>query len=209
MASTRRPVTRSRRSAIPIVAPSSNCSARAALGPRDRRRAADQSTRSVTPSPTVEGGGARRRGTARDPPDLPSRRRGVEAVQAYLAEVWGEAVARFRLVAENTGGSEPGSATEPSLIEPLRLSFEIDCPPTMHSTSGPSACRAGGPRDIRHRVIPIPIVTLEPRLGGRIYERTSDGTEIDWGEITDWDPPRRLAYLWHIGGTELTRPTSN
>jgi DNA-binding transcriptional ArsR family regulator len=31
---------------------------------------------------------------------------GVEAVQAYLAEVWGEAVARFRLVAENTRPSE-------------------------------------------------------------------------------------------------------
>src|SRR5499425_2095163 len=27
---------------------------------------------------------------------------GVEAVQAYLAQVWGEAAARFRLVAENT-----------------------------------------------------------------------------------------------------------
>ncbi|HEY4864716.1 MAG: metalloregulator ArsR/SmtB family transcription factor [Candidatus Dormibacteraeota bacterium] len=27
---------------------------------------------------------------------------GVEAVQAYLAEVWGEALARFRLLAENT-----------------------------------------------------------------------------------------------------------
>ena len=27
---------------------------------------------------------------------------GVEAVQAYLAQVWGEAIARFRLVAENT-----------------------------------------------------------------------------------------------------------
>lgn len=27
---------------------------------------------------------------------------GVEAVQAYLADVWGEALARFRLLAENT-----------------------------------------------------------------------------------------------------------
>jgi DNA-binding transcriptional ArsR family regulator len=27
---------------------------------------------------------------------------GVEAVQAYLAQVWGDAAARFRLVAENT-----------------------------------------------------------------------------------------------------------
>jgi hypothetical protein len=41
-------------------------------------------------------------------------------------------------------------------------------------------------------------VVLEPSVGGRIYERTADGTEIDWGEITAWDEPRRLAYLWHI-----------
>ena len=33
--------------------------------------------------------------------------RGVEAVQAYLLRVWGEAAARFRLVAENT--APPGA----------------------------------------------------------------------------------------------------
>jgi DNA-binding transcriptional ArsR family regulator len=31
---------------------------------------------------------------------------GVEAVQAYVLEVWGDAVARFKLVAENTKGSD-------------------------------------------------------------------------------------------------------
>lgn len=31
---------------------------------------------------------------------------GLEAVQRYLVDVWGEAAARFRLVAENTGGQE-------------------------------------------------------------------------------------------------------
>jgi len=41
-------------------------------------------------------------------------------------------------------------------------------------------------------------VVLEPHAGGRIYERTHDGREVDWGEITAWEPPRRLAYLWHI-----------
>ncbi len=33
--------------------------------------------------------------------------RGMQAVQAYLEQVWGEAAARFRLLAENTG-QEPG-----------------------------------------------------------------------------------------------------
>lgn len=41
-------------------------------------------------------------------------------------------------------------------------------------------------------------IALEPYVGGRIYERTPDGTEYDWGEVTLWEPPHRLGYLWHL-----------
>ena len=40
--------------------------------------------------------------------------------------------------------------------------------------------------------------------GGRIYERTSAGEQHEWGEVTVWEPPRRLSYLWHIGRTRET-----
>jgi len=43
-------------------------------------------------------------------------------------------------------------------------------------------------------------VHLEPCIGGRIFERASDGRESDWGEVTQWHPPHRLGYLWHIRG---------
>jgi DNA-binding transcriptional ArsR family regulator len=36
---------------------------------------------------------------------------GLEAVAAFLTEVWGEATARFRLLAENTDPTAPGRPT--------------------------------------------------------------------------------------------------
>ena len=41
-------------------------------------------------------------------------------------------------------------------------------------------------------------LSSRPDPGGRIYECSADGTEHDWGTVTDWDPPRRLAYSWHL-----------
>ena len=84
------------------------------------------------------------------------------------------------------------------MIEPLRLSYEIQCSPdhafevwtTRLSSWWPKGHSASGDPDTE--------VVFEARLGGRIFERTPDGGQIDWGEITHWDPPRRLGYLWHI-----------
>jgi mannose-6-phosphate isomerase-like protein (cupin superfamily) len=83
-------------------------------------------------------------------------------------------------------------------MEPLRLEFTVGCPverafalwaeqtsrwwPHGHSVSGAAGLT----------------VTFEPRRGGRIYERTPDGSEHDWGEVLAWEPPHRLAYLWHL-----------
>jgi hypothetical protein len=39
-------------------------------------------------------------------------------------------------------------------------------------------------------------VTIEQRPGGRVYETWDDGTEIDWGSVTVWQPPARFVMTW-------------
>jgi uncharacterized protein YndB with AHSA1/START domain len=39
---------------------------------------------------------------------------------------------------------------------------------------------------------------LEPKEGGRWYERDAEGTECDWGRVLLWDPPEHLVLTWQI-----------
>ncbi len=84
------------------------------------------------------------------------------------------------------------------MTSPLRLSFALACPVEHAFSVWTSAFGTWWPRD--HTVTggqDLRIV-LEGRVGGRIFERTRNGVEHDWGQVTVWEPPTRLVYRWHL-----------
>lgn len=83
------------------------------------------------------------------------------------------------------------------MTRPLALAFEVSCGQGEAFTVWTDRFSTWWPDD--HTVTGDPDrVVLETRLGGRIYELARDGTEHEWGEVTAWEPPSRLCYLWHL-----------
>jgi uncharacterized protein YndB with AHSA1/START domain len=46
---------------------------------------------------------------------------------------------------------------------------------------------------------PFQTIFIEPRNGGRWYERDAQGNECDWGRVLAWEPPHKVTYSWHLG----------
>ena len=83
------------------------------------------------------------------------------------------------------------------MIEPLRLSLEGDCDAEHAFAMSTALTSRRSPNG--HPVSREPrLVVFEPHVGGRIFERTRSGREVDWGEVLVREPPPGLVCLWHI-----------
>ena len=84
------------------------------------------------------------------------------------------------------------------MTDTLTVSFEVGCDVGHAFATWTQRIGIWWPAD--HTLTGGPAaVVLEGRVGGRIFERTAEGKEHDWGVVTMWRPPRALAYQWHLG----------
>lgn len=40
-------------------------------------------------------------------------------------------------------------------------------------------------------------IVFETKLGGLIFEEHADGRRFQWGKVTEWTPPKRVAFSFH------------
>lgn len=81
--------------------------------------------------------------------------------------------------------------------EPIRLSFDVGCTPEHAFTLWTTRLSTWWPRDHVAGTGEVEIV-FDGAVGGRIYQRDSTGREHQWGTVTQWEPPTRVAYTWHL-----------
>jgi uncharacterized protein YndB with AHSA1/START domain len=88
----------------------------------------------------------------------------------------------------------PATAVAPvrkavTVAAPIDVAFEVFTSriaswwPMLTHHIGESACAA---------------VVIEPRAGGRWFERGVDGSECAWGHVRLWDPPARVVLAWQL-----------
>jgi uncharacterized protein YndB with AHSA1/START domain len=93
-------------------------------------------------------------------------------------------------------------------VEPIHRSVVVDAPvedawvvfTARMASWWPLATHSLGHDDVES-------VVLEPRVGGRLFERRHDGAEHDWGRVVAWDPPNRLTVEWHVIGDDGDPPS--
>ena len=51
-----------------------------------------------------------------------------------------------------------------------------------------------------HHILQAPLaeMVLEPRVGGRIYDVGTDGSQCQWARVLAFDPPSRFVFSWDI-----------
>jgi hypothetical protein len=61
-----------------------------------------------------------------------------------------------------------------------------------------------------HHISPVAMqeAIIEPRVGGRWYERGEDGSECEWGKVLVWEPPARVVLGWQINNNFKYDPVS-
>jgi len=83
-------------------------------------------------------------------------------------------------------------------IAPVRKTLRVKVPPPKAFEVFTASMERWWPKSHSVNKSPIERIVIEPRIGGRWFERGEYGTECQWGRVLAWEPPRRLLLAWQL-----------
>jgi uncharacterized protein YndB with AHSA1/START domain len=102
----------------------------------------------------------------------------------------------------HTGSSFDGGPTAAPADAETTVEFAIDVSVPVERAFGvfTDGIDRWWPRTHHIGDVPMAVVILESRAGGRWYEVGVDGSTCEWGLVLEWAPPSHLAMSWHLDG---------
>jgi uncharacterized protein YndB with AHSA1/START domain len=85
-------------------------------------------------------------------------------------------------------------------VAPVRKSVRVNAPAARAFEVFTARFGTWWPKSHHIGKAPMKEAVIEPRSGGRWYEKGEDGTECDWGEVLVWEPPSRVVLSWRLNG---------
>ena len=83
-------------------------------------------------------------------------------------------------------------------IEPIVKQVRVKAPPPVAFDLFTRRMGAWWPKGGTLSKTPHEDIVIEPREGGRWFERDAAGAETQWGQVIAWAPPARVLLSWHI-----------
>jgi uncharacterized protein YndB with AHSA1/START domain len=96
--------------------------------------------------------------------------------------------------------------TEQAADTAVRRSITVAAPVERAFTVFTENLDAWWPREHHIGEADMKEAVLEPRAGGRWYERGVDGSECSWGQVLAWQPPHRLVLAWQVSAEWAYEP---
>ncbi|HLY05739.1 MAG TPA: SRPBCC family protein [Rhizomicrobium sp.] len=85
-------------------------------------------------------------------------------------------------------------------VAPVRKSITVNAPQAHAFDVFARRLDAWWPRAHHIAKPAMKEAVIEPRAGGRWYEKGEDDSECDWGRVLAWEPPSRLVLSWTVNG---------
>jgi uncharacterized protein YndB with AHSA1/START domain len=86
-------------------------------------------------------------------------------------------------------------------VAPVKKTIRVNATPARAFEVFTSRFDAWWPKSHHIGKAEMKEAVIEPRTGGRWYEKGIDGSECNWGTVLAWDPPHRVVLSWKINST--------